>query len=444
MGTSGEGGDGADDAGHDPCIDSRDAACLDPASSIFVSAANGDDQADGTKEKPLRTIKAALDKSNASKRRIYVCDGRYAEDVTIDASKGGVSLFGGVDCAWNAAQVQPIIGASSSALTISGAAQTVTIADLAFQAIDAQKGSSIAAFVNASHVELKRVRLSAGKGAAGSPGTLAPFATFPSQTDLDGLGATDDAGVKHGGTARTVNCPSGASSKGGAGGDPGFDGQPGEPLDGGAGEGGSVSDCQKSNKGGSTGNDSVAPGPAAGAAKIGELSASGWAPQSGSKGSDGPVGQGGGGGGGYQGAGGGGGAGGCGGAGGGGGGGGGGSIALVVYASTLTISESQLFTLGGGDGGAGAAGQPAQTEFGGKGRGNGTAGCDGAPGGHGAAGAEGGGGAGGVSVGILFTGSKPTADQATLGTAQLGSGGKPGQATNPGIAGAQQAMLEAL
>ena len=98
--------DGAADGGSDaptaPCLGNPTAAeCLDEKKALFVSGAKGNDQdATGSQAKPFKTIGAALLKIDAVRRRIYICGGRYAEDLSFNATHNGVSLFGGIDCAW--------------------------------------------------------------------------------------------------------------------------------------------------------------------------------------------------------------------------------------------------------------------------------------------------------------------------------------------------------
>ncbi len=66
-----------------------------------------DADATGTQAKPFKTIGAALAKITAEKRRIYICDGTYAEDVMLDATHSGVSLFGGIDFKGDGAALVP-------------------------------------------------------------------------------------------------------------------------------------------------------------------------------------------------------------------------------------------------------------------------------------------------------------------------------------------------
>ncbi len=425
----------ADAAVTDPCLATpTDPKCISETSALFVSASRGDDTTGlGTRDKPYKTLASTLGKITADKRRIYICEGTYAEDVVLSSAHSGVSLFGGLSCDWASAPTQPLFGASPLALKIDSATG-VAIADLAFKATDASGAgkSSIAAFVSGGEVTFKHVALTAGKGITGDPGTLASF-SYPTQTELNGVDGAN------GGTAKSYTCPGGLSTVGGNGGPNGFDGATGTPGPDNKGVG---SNCSMGGTG-KDGQPGSSPANAAGATTFGLLSASGWAPNKGADGDKGTPGQGGGGGyGSGGGTGGGGGAGGCGGAGGGGGQGGGGSIALASFNATVHMTDSKLTTVAGGDGGNGSGGQAGQTIFGFHGNGSASS-CAGGNGGTGGNGAAGGGGAGGVSVGVLYMGTKPDVDAATLGaavTAAKSAGGKgPG---NKGVDGESAPLLE--
>src|SRR5690606_34315498 len=132
-------------------------------------------------------IGAALAHLSPQKRRVYVCEGTYPEDLVLGAAHGGVSLFGAVHCDWSAADgVKPVVGASALPLKVDGVATEVAFFDLAFHAADATDGgSSIAGFINGSQAALTRVALVAGNGDNGADGALTAF-TFPTQGELDG------------------------------------------------------------------------------------------------------------------------------------------------------------------------------------------------------------------------------------------------------------------
>lgn len=427
--------DGGSDAPVDQCVNTpTDPKCLDETKALFVSNPNGNDaDALGTQAKPFKTIGAALAKLTTEKRRIYVCDGTYAEDIALNATHSNLSILGGIDCTWHAAPaLKPVIGATANPVKIVDTTG-LAIADVAFEAKDATTGSSIAVFASGGDVSFSRARLVAGKGSKGDDGLLVPF-TYPTVMDLKGNDGTGGGG----GPAKPVTCPGGAMTVGGKGGDLGGSGASGTP---GTANPGTLSNCTSD----VTGHVGTQPAASAGATTLGTLAETGWVPQSGTAGGSGTPGQGGGGGYGNGGTGGGGGAGGCGGAGGPGGKGGGASIALATFNARVTLTSSELKAKGAGDGGAGSIGQTGQTDFGVRGVGTGAA-CNGGNGGIGGDGAAGGGGAGGVSVGILYRGTKPTVDAVTEQQISTGAKGAAGAAaagaSNAGTEGKASATLE--
>lgn len=444
VGSAGEGGvDGGPDvvvdAPVDPCIETpTDAKCLDDTTALFVSTATGNDQESsaGTRAKPLKTIGGALLKADQAKRRIYICEGNYAEDVALTPAHAGMTMLGGVDCNWNAApSVKPVVGATANPFKIDGASG-VALVDIAVEAKNATTGSSIALLATGAEATLKRVRLVAGTGATPTSGSLVAF-VFPLDGALKGNAAVS---LSEGGGPKPVTCPGGATTTGGKGGDlgqSGTTGLPGLPPN-----PGTLSNCTSNVNGGA----GIKPPASTGATTRGVLSSMGWVPASGTNGLTGIPGQGGGGGYGNDGAGGGGGAGGCGGVGGPGGAGGGASVALASNNSRLTVTASALESKAAGSGAAGAVGQPGQANGGGGGDRSKNA-CNGGIGGAGGDGSEGGGGAGGVSVGVMYTNTKPTLDPGTEQTIKVGAKGSMGaaapNATNPGIDGAAELVLEA-
>ncbi len=483
----------SDTSSCDPTKDPKDDPCvLDSAYGVFVASAGSDAGAeslgsgvagpDGTAERPYASIGQAL-ANLAGKSRVYVCNGVYAEQVSITAA---VSVYGGLSCAAGSARrVWSYVGQSGQvtappwayALFVSGVQQgSVTIEDMSFAAPDATGPgtSSIVAVIASSSVRLERVVLSAGSGAEGSPG--ADGAQNPNYTGAAPTGGSQVSAGPPGsglinvtGGAGAVNhCTLFGMSAGGDGGlgcgsDGGTSGlgspgsaAPPAPVTM-AGRDGLARGTILPDAGGAAtlsddpGADGVAGdgGGAAPAQDYGTLSAGGWVPRSGGSGSAGDPGQGG------AGAtdplygqcgtssqsigGGGGGAGGCGGAGGMGGGGGGGSIALASVASNVTLAACSLNTAAGGTGGAGGAGQNGQAGAQGGDTSFPSAHAAGAFGGNGAGGSGGAGGTGGISVGVLASGSTIVMDDATTQNTQLGApgaGGAAGPGAGHGSAGA--------
>ncbi|HSQ65306.1 MAG TPA: hypothetical protein VLM85_18935 [Polyangiaceae bacterium] len=438
------------------------AGCLDDRVGVFVDGAGGNDGNPGTKTAPVKTIAKALTLATTL-TRLYVCEGTYAEDVTLDASHDGVSIYGGYACgAWTYSGNKPQIGAGTLALKIDTTTKPITIEDVLVKAADATApgGSSVAALVNgaAGAVSFVRVNLTAGAGKAGADGVTGTnynASLLSNNVLIKGHDATGGGAGNGGPQLCTGLCTDNVVGAGGAGGQGGTStqgGATGSPSSLGGGAGGTANtSCGGAGSGGTGADQPTAGADAVSPTALGTLAAGGWAPTSGSTATNGAPGQGGGGGGGASfadnsaGGGGGGGCGGCGGAGGAGGAGGGASIALAALSSTISLTASELHAGNAGNGGKGAAGQGGQS---GGLYGNGSApGCAGGSGGKGSAGGSGAGGVGGISVGILYKGTAPTADSATsaattMGTAGTkGTGGKAGQ--NDGIDGVAQALLQA-
>src|ERR1019366_4177548 len=95
----------SDTSSCDPTKDPKDEPCvLDSAYGVFVASAGSDAGAeslgsgvagpDGTAARPYASIGQAL-ANMAGKSRVYVCNGVYAEHVSITAA---VSVYGGLSC----------------------------------------------------------------------------------------------------------------------------------------------------------------------------------------------------------------------------------------------------------------------------------------------------------------------------------------------------------
>jgi hypothetical protein len=475
----------------DPTGDPKDESCvLDSAYGVFVAAPLDPDagadagdagvpSGDGTAPHPYPTIGQAL-ANPGGKSRIYVCSGRYDEQVNVTTA---VTLYGGLSCSpagnsrvwtYTGAPTEVHSPSAAYALSIAGVSPgAVTIEDVSFSSppATAPGASSVAALVASSTVNLARVTLSAGSGANGAPGAdgvATPNYTGPapaggaqiwSNTDnligavSGGAGSVNRCtvfGVSTGGNGG-LGCASGPGVPGGAGAPgtadpeppvttPGRDGLPmGATVMNDAG----ASVVVAANDPGADGT--AAEGGVAGPPEVyGTLTATGWTPTAGGDGAPGNPGQGG------AGAadpvygqcnsvgqpslgGGGGGAGGCGGAGGKGGSGGGASIALASIGSTVTLTDCELSAGAGGTGGSGGTGQDGQ----GGGAGGDVSGiaalhAAGGAGGNGAGGSGGAGGTGGLSVGILSKASTITSDPSTSASIRLGA---PGAAGAPGPGG---------
>jgi hypothetical protein len=416
-------------------------ACIgDESASLFVSPTGSDVLGTGTRARPLKTISVALSKLTPDKRRVYVCEGRYDEDLHLRAEHAGLVLAGGMDCSWQPDGSRPVIGSASSSsptpIVIDAVEQPITLDSIEARSadvptasnLDGRARSSVVARVRGAAI-FRNVKLIAGRGADGAPGSDGKprvYVGIPVDPDAN------PSGTKGG----RVSCEDGISQGGDAPGGSGL------PL--GATNGGIGTACNAGGTGaaGLSGDDGPFPG--FGAADFGVASYAGdgseveLLPADGLDGRNGALGQGGGAGGGADGAGGG--AGGCGGGRGRGGSGGGGSIAILAWDAKVVVVASLLETAAGGaggPGGKGAAGTPGQDPAT-------SSGCAGGKGGSGGRGTGGGGGAGGVSIGVLYTGNAPEVDDATAVAMKLGpagAGGADSDGNIPGVYGARAPVL---
>ncbi|MEJ7732750.1 MAG: PGRS family protein [Polyangiaceae bacterium] len=453
------------------------ASCvLDAAPGIFVRG-EGDDDASGAREAPVRTVGQAitLAAANGGPQRVYICAQSFAESIKVPS---GLRMFGGLDCAdgwrWQSKVATEIAPPMGVPITLLEGAGTTLLHDITARAADAtEEGtSSIALMAIRTAAELERCFLIAGKGARGLDGALQ--AAGEAGEDGNSAGAPGDSCAASGGQpipggdTTPLQCADGQTSMGGAGGDspvdsPGDPGQAGTPGDAPGGQGEPTIPagwtCESAGNG-ANGANGVPGESGAGADSVGELTEAGFIGAAGAPGKTGQVGRCVGGGGASSGkvcgasaggaGGGAGGTGGCGGAGSLGGGGGGSSIAVASVDAHLALRECALRAAMGGPGGAGgdgmAGGDGGQGAPGGNAVGGAAAGCKGGDGGAGGPGGAGGGGRGGHSVGIAFVGpevvwattaiSLVDADDVALGGA-AGAG-----STNNGAQGLNTPVLD--
>jgi len=173
------GGSGSGDRG--------DAAAITPVADscgVFVSSSLGDDAAPGTKERPLRTVTAAiLAAAEQGTPRVYACAEDFKEQAVIP---GGITLFGGLDCerdwAWIGETRRTTLRADAGDIPLRMVKlpppldlgpvrleDVDAVAESADPANPAQRGlSSIAALAVDVAVELRRCALVAGDGAPGA------------------------------------------------------------------------------------------------------------------------------------------------------------------------------------------------------------------------------------------------------------------------------------
>ena len=474
TGDAGDGGAVAPDSGIDAALPpgcdaaklpADDACVIDEASGVFVSAQTGSVSGDGSRLKPLATIGAAIITATSTKKRVYVCEGSYAESVVL---ANGVAMFGGFDCttwSWNANGRAKIASPTSPAMRASAIALDTRVEgfDVVAPAGTPSASSSIGFIaVNSPAVRFIHGSITAGAGFAGVAGvdatqlTNGPWIDGDANVDDIVCGGSVMCETAHAFRSGGVNaCVGKQGFKGGDGGGGGSGGIfTRNPISGfsvvAAQTSGGATVATSTTAAGGTGSSATQPGSAGGAgasggngAPIGTFSASGYTPSDGSAAVDGTPGQGGGGGAGYgvpssrfnnyvSGAkvygipGSGGGAGGCPGLAGTPGTGGGASVALVAVDSPMRLEDSKLTASTGGDGGA--AGISTVGTAGGTRGGNasissfGYANFLGANGGSGGNGGLAGQGAGGPSIGFAYHGTAPTLLATTVKNAAGGKG----------------------
>jgi hypothetical protein len=426
---------------------------------VFVTA-NATAGGDGTKEHPLATISAGIERVKDLKLRVYVCAGTYAESLTL---VNAVSVIGSLGCdggVWTTGGGRSIVNATTSPAV---RAKDITLAtrfeglDVTAPAGTAAAPNSIALIAeNATTLTVVSSKLTSAKAFDGVDGTDGVQLTL-------GANAGGHNGAASGGpfspAPPAFAIPFNGGAAGGVGACVGAAGH--DPVSGGKGGNGATENCTGNINGAcvwgvlspATTYDrtdavaqpagSGAPGSdGASASAIGSFSAAdGYAPAGGAAGTDGAPGKGGSGGnsgplyGGPAGSvatdsnryrvgasGPGGGAGGCPGLAGTPGSGGGASVAALVFASPgLTFTTVELVGGAGGRGGKGtfgslpgAGGLPGTTPPGA------TAATAGSLGGR--SGVSGN-GAGGPSVALAFTGGAPVVSPDTHTTAGVGGDG---------------------
>jgi hypothetical protein len=464
----GSGGDDGGDAEAEPYCDPASLPDEDPCvihddHGVFVSPTGSDGAGCGTMASPCATVARGLTEAKAAGKRLYACGdaSAYDENLTIDSSLDGLSVFGGFRCGdWSYApgsvrtQVKPT-GAQTPLLV--DAVTSLEVRGFAFESGDATSAgqSSIAAIVRGSSgVVFMNSTFTAGDAAPGNDGSdgAAGEAVPSVGADQKGDDSTCGSTTPNGGGAwlTAFQCAAGGSTRGGKGGTAEFevDGYPGQAgteatnvQAAGMGQGGpggtAGSKAGKAGGPGSAGN----PGNNGTAATAGVLSASGYTPAHGTDGTHGWPGQGGGGSGaswsntGCVGpSGGAGGLGGCGGFSGTKGTGGGASIGLLVWDSAVTLQDCAVTSGAGGKGGdAGAGGAASLGQLGATGGASVHLGMEdagkGGTGGNGGPGGSGSGGTGGPSYAIAHKGTAPVqAGTVTLTPGSAGGKGVGGQA----------------
>lgn len=449
------------DAGASP----YSSACLiDERHGVFVDATHGSDTTgDGSRDAPLKTLRAAVPQALSQRKHVYACLGVYEEPLLIGTdAANGLALFGGLSCTTflpDASGAHTIVRTKGKGAALEIAeTQQIVVERFDFEnvALDGAAGTTyVGAFIqNAQKIVLRDVHLSAAAGESGVDGAAASGAATSGEAGTPGANACA-ANPNLGGKAVSTNGCFAQSmvTAGGSGGDGGLsagNGGTGNWLgfpQGGQGESAAGWTCAPGMGGGMVVSPSYAGSVGAsgtGARGFGALVGSGFVGFSGQPGGAGSPGYGGAGGGGAKAplmcsglsmpagaSGGGGGSGGCGGSGGKGGGPGGSSFALISIDSNVWIEGGVIAYGNGGRGGRGASGQAGGKGglggVGGKGTAAGKAGCDGTAGADGGNGGPGGGGNGGHAIGVLYLGRAPKLiDVSGQAQASANKGGAPG------------------
>lgn len=445
------------------------------ASRAFFVATNGDDGNPGTRELPMRTIQAAINRiANTSTHidQVYVSAGTYSEQITLH---DGISIYGGFSRAngWerspshvtnienlnalDSGNVIAIKGANISNARLQNFTVRAGGANNLITGTNQGASSYGVHCLNCTGLALVGNTINAGTGAPGQDGANSTI------TGANGNPGGIGGNGSHDGSTRGAGGSSGYSSCGRSGGAGGMGGSRGKNR----GDDGKTGSVGTQGGSGGNGGDPGSPGTngnngtsgsigtaGAGGTNTGSLVGNFWRGVSGSMGERGTHGNGGGGGGGGGGqgctfcingtgnGGGGGGGAGCGGYGGSGGGAGGGSFGIFLINSTNAIlTNNTVQTAQGGRGGRGGNGASGgQGAIGGQGAsiytgeigrgGNGGRGGDGGRGGYG------GGGAGGPSIPVVTRQSTIQGNVETANALTPGSGGPGGTSTgNAGTSG---------
>ncbi|MEY2957829.1 MAG: hypothetical protein RLZZ01_397 [Actinomycetota bacterium] len=420
----------------DTAVDSvRVDVFADASSAVFVDAAEGSDGGDGSRQRPFRTVDAAVSATSPG-TDLYVRSGGRTLRLGRTPLTGGRSVFGGYDSDWVRVGESTRISATdglrlegpgaavlSSVVVLGGntvaaavgvdasGLDRLTVEDVEIVAGRSTTGSSTGLqAIDVGAVELVRSTVRAGRGGDGARGASGSAATDEGVNGSAAVGTSGGRGGGNGADGEDGGVPGGSGADGtdGADGIAGTNGVGGEGL-----------------------GSPDAPDPVGAAGDAGGTGGRGAGGGGGRPGTSVGVLAGGGGGGG--------GGGGDGGAGGGGGAGGSGSVGVafvdvgvVLVVDTVIDGGSAGRGGAGGVGGLGAAGGAGGVGGDGESAGGSSAGTGGAggSGGAGGRGGIGGAGAGGASVGLL---TARVGDVTVLDTTiNAGPGGPGGAATNGG------------
>lgn len=155
---------------------------------VFVSAA-GTAEGDGSRQRPVSTLARGIELAKPQAKRVYVCNGTYAEALVVTNT---VSVIGGFDCAdattWKKTDERAVVRSPSSpAVRAADIAQATRLEGLEIVAPDGAEpsASSIGLLAtDAPKLTIASCRIEAGKGVDGEAG-VTPTALV-STTAFDG------------------------------------------------------------------------------------------------------------------------------------------------------------------------------------------------------------------------------------------------------------------
>ena len=433
----------------------------DADQTVFVDGAAGDDGNDGSRGRPFRSLRRALDFTNGSSTDIYVRTTGETYSTGDALLNSGSSIFGGYDADWirDTDRRTAITGSGAGVRVFDSVRSVISAVAVVGPDIDGTEPSYGVVAASTGELVIEHASIVAGRSSVVSIGVSTEAVGSLIVTDSTIRGGTGGDGA-HGGDAADATAvaengatapndpprPGAGGGNGGSGGAGGEDLEPGD--DGELSTGGAGGESRQGGGAGAGGDGGVG-----GIGGDGGIDDAGGASQAaggqpGQSGSRGLGGGGGGGGGGLilhdGGGGGGGGGGGAGGAAGQGGGGGYLSVGLRLTATDEVVLRATTIEGGvAGRGGAGGIGGRGGDGGGGGGGADGistfvdTAGAGGGGGGGaaGGRGGSGGGGAGGRSVGIITTGSGSI--EVSDSTIRGGAGGDGGPGGAGGLTGAR-------
>ncbi len=177
-----------------------------PLEGVFVSSSRGNDDADGTQDRPLKTLGKAVSLARQKQLRVLACAEEYREALVL---QDGVSIYGDLDCnatPWvrKEGARSKLLAPSSPALLARDVTKATRIEAVDVVAPDGNKGdggngSSIGAWVkDSSNLILAKATITAGNGAAGTDGADPPASAQSSTGIADGFAGSEQVHCQDG------------------------------------------------------------------------------------------------------------------------------------------------------------------------------------------------------------------------------------------------------